>query len=238
MKLKPVILLILSLLAATLAMPNGAPNTACDSMTPSPGDKAHGPDVQTTNFNQNYGVTCKETQPGKVEVTIDTKSSLRGILLQIRRPDGKRVGTFNNPTDSNDFKTSCNAQAITHKNKNDKTQKLTFVADIGSENAANLRCVMTVVQEAKTYWVKETFPVQTLPQTPPAPRVGTGKPAAPVRPAGKDKAAERRARKAARKAARAAKKQARKGSRKNGNNGRRVRGNNGNNGRRRRQGKE
>ena len=67
MELKPVILLILSLLAATLALPNGAPDTACNSMTPSPGDKAHGPVVQTTNFNQNYGVTCKETQPGKVE---------------------------------------------------------------------------------------------------------------------------------------------------------------------------
>ena len=34
---------------------------------------------------------------------------------------------------------------------------------------------MTVVQEAKTYWVKQTFPVQALPQTPPAPRLGTGK---------------------------------------------------------------
>ena len=34
---------------------------------------------------------------------------------------------------------------------------------------------MTVVQEAKIYWVKQTFPVQALPQTPPTPRVGTGK---------------------------------------------------------------
>ena len=53
--------------------------------------------------------------------------------------------------------------------------------NIAQKNSLNDICItysyfrMTVVQEAKTYWVKETFPVQALPQTPPAPRLGTGK---------------------------------------------------------------
>ena len=61
------------------------------------------------------------------------------------------------------------------------TQHRTIHTNIAQKNSFNDNCItysyfrMTVVQEAKIYWVKQTFPVQALPQTPPAPRLGTGK---------------------------------------------------------------
>lgn len=60
-------LIVSALLAAASALPGGAPESACDSMEPSRGARAHGPDIQSSNsFFNNYGASCRQTAAGQV----------------------------------------------------------------------------------------------------------------------------------------------------------------------------
>ncbi|XP_056004470.1 putative defense protein 2 isoform X2 [Ostrea edulis] len=153
------LLVSLSLLSVGVyCYPNGAPTGSCGSMIP-----GHNAAVQTGASPYRVTMNTTSYDAGDViEVTV-SGGTYRGVFVQARPANCSTVTfpTFSLMSEETNLQTlSCNGvanSAITHTNKNDKTQSVFYWSP-----AANLGHVYfraTFVQTFNTYWVGIVSPV-------------------------------------------------------------------------------
>merc|ERR1712130_280275 len=130
----------------------GAPEAACESMTPQ-----HGVSPQTTDSPYNVKVSATFVKPGgTVDVTI-SGSKFKGFLLQAQdSADGKLVGSFASGVEGSKY-LGCpglDRATVTHTNPNEK-ETITFKWTAPSEaTEKKVKMLATVVQERTMFWVK------------------------------------------------------------------------------------
>merc|ERR1719500_1242981 len=144
------VILIWVTVTSISATPKGAPQEACDSMTPKHGDAK----PQTGEPPYNVKVSATSVKPGDtVDVTISAISGakFKGFLLQARSSGsghGKLVGTFESGVEGSKY-LECLAldrATVTHTNPEDK-ETITFKWKAPSEaNDKKVRMWATVVQ--------------------------------------------------------------------------------------------
>lgn len=113
-------ILLLAVFSYTSALPNGAPESACRSMTPK-----HGGDQGTVlaqGSEPPYKISASPNSLGML-VTIETpEGPFEGFMLQARSPQGDIVGTFD-PIANFARTMNCNGNAgnsLTHTSANVK----------------------------------------------------------------------------------------------------------------------
>lgn len=147
------VILCLSCFATVVyGYPNGARVGACETMTP-----GHGAAVQTGPSPYQVTLNNERYSPGnRITITV-SGGTFRGLLVQARPANCSTVTfpTFSLMANESNFQTlDCNSvanSAVTHTNRNDKTQAEFYWTPAASLGHVYFRA--TVVQNFNTYWV-------------------------------------------------------------------------------------
>ncbi|XP_041359606.1 defense protein l(2)34Fc-like [Gigantopelta aegis] len=134
------------------ARKDGAPSSACDSMTPS-----HGSSGRTDQPPFSLSVSTSTYTPGSIlSVTLrrEGAGTFKGFLVQIRTADptkdqSTRYGQFSAGSNS---RTQCSGGAITHVINDDKTE-VTFTWTAPATDQGDLQFRTTYVQQFSSYWI-------------------------------------------------------------------------------------
>ncbi|XP_061171754.1 putative defense protein [Saccostrea echinata] len=157
-RMQSVILCLSFFVVVVYGYPNGARVGACETMTP-----GHGAAVQTGPSPYRVTMNAQSYTAGnRITVTV-SGGTFRGVLVQARPANCSTVTfpTFSLMANESNFQTlACNGvanSAVTHTNRNDKTQAMFYWTPAASLGHVYFRA--TVVQSFNTYWVGIQSPV-------------------------------------------------------------------------------
>ncbi|XP_067944631.1 defense protein l(2)34Fc-like [Watersipora subatra] len=139
------------------ALPEGAPESACQPLSPNP--RQHEAQRQTSELP--YSISCRQLSNNRIRLEIENNGiNFRGVLAQIRR--GRNIVGQVDQSGAG-YQVACNGQAVTQSNGADKRQAV-FIFTVGSEDLAdsNLECAIAVVQTADVYWADQRIPLTRL----------------------------------------------------------------------------
>ncbi|XP_062904425.1 putative defense protein Hdd11 [Mobula hypostoma] len=135
-------------LPLALALPNGAPISSCDSMTP-----VHS-GILPQNGSSVYSINVSSIN-GTIEVRI-MGPTYKGLLLQARKRFGNvTVGTWSSPP-ANTKTLKCfnvSDSAMTHSNTSDKDSNDVYTWNPPSKGCITVIFTATVAQGRSVYWL-------------------------------------------------------------------------------------
>ncbi|XP_072391895.1 putative ferric-chelate reductase 1 homolog [Diabrotica undecimpunctata] len=157
---------LLFLICSTQAFPDGAPSSACNSLTP-----FHGGGLAAQKGPPQYSIVSR-LQNDVVQLTVGSTLGLKfqGFLIQGRTPNGEIVGTFQLSGGTPAHALDCRhaGDTATHNNPTPKDHlDLIWVPPVGYEGPIIFNS--TIAQDYSTFWVGiQSQPVQIRKRSVPA----------------------------------------------------------------------
>ncbi|XP_056640678.1 putative ferric-chelate reductase 1 homolog [Diorhabda sublineata] len=149
------VLFLLVLIYSTQALPDGAPTSVCDTMTP-----FHGSGIPFQRSLPPYAVVTR-LQNDVVQVSIGSALGIQfqGFMVQGRTLDGDILGTFQLPGGIPAHTIDCNraGDTVTH-NKANKTDQLDFIWVPPAGYEGDVVFNSTIAQDYSHFWVGITSP--------------------------------------------------------------------------------